>query len=114
MEHNFAKSGIVLDEELELNIPKDRKITLKTQPGVEAKITDENGRRTYLWTSSHRERDDQDSDKPKKPKKKQPESPSVQMTTFSSWEEVGRWYGSLEKDRRAPSEEIRKRAGVIL
>ena len=34
----------------------------------------------------------------------------VQMTTFSSWEEVGRWYAGLEKERREPSKEVRAKA----
>ena len=32
------------------------------------------------------------------------------MTTFASWEEIGRWYASLEKDRRVPSPEVRAKA----
>src|SRR5438309_5259670 len=47
MEHDFAQSGTVLDEQLELDVPKDRNIKLKTKPGNEPKITEENGRRIY-------------------------------------------------------------------
>ena len=36
--------------------------------------------------------------------------PDVQLTTFGSWEEVGRWYAGLEKERRAPSKEVRTKA----
>ena len=115
MEHDFAKNGIVLDERLEVNVPRERKVKLKTQPGVDPKITDANGQLTYVWTSSHRERDDDDKDKSnKKKKKKEPESPAVQMTTFASWEEMGRWYGGLERDRRQPSPEIRSKAAALI
>jgi tetratricopeptide (TPR) repeat protein len=116
MEHNFAKSGgIVLDEQLEVNVPRDRKVKLKTQLGYDPKITDANGQLSYVWTSSHRERDDKDKDKEKEKKKnakkkKELESPAVQMTTFSSWEELGRWYGGLERDRRQPAPEIQAKA----
>ena len=34
----------------------------------------------------------------------------MQLTTFESWEQVGRWYASLEKDRRAPTPEVRAKA----
>src|SRR5450755_700010 len=37
MEHNFTTSGIVLDEELEINIPQGRSVKLKTRPGMEPK-----------------------------------------------------------------------------
>src|SRR5262249_11953258 len=49
MEQDFAKSGTVLDEQLELNVPKDRVIKLKTKPGSEPKITEQDGRRIYTW-----------------------------------------------------------------
>ena len=35
------------------------------------------------------------------------------MTTFASWEEVGRWYHGLEKDRRAPTPDIRAKAAEL-
>ena len=38
------ENGIVLDEQLEINVPKDRQIKLKTKPGYDAKITDEGDR----------------------------------------------------------------------
>jgi tetratricopeptide (TPR) repeat protein len=116
MEYDFAKSGTLLDEQLELNVPKDRIIKLKTKPGNDPKITEDNGRRIYAWTSSHIDEDDKNKDKDKKQKKKapkQPEPPAVQMTTFSSWEEMGRWYAGLEKDRRQPTPEIRARAAEL-
>src|SRR5262249_40365196 len=114
-ENDFAKSGTVLDEQLELNVPKDRIIKLKTKPGKDPKIAEQDGRRVYSWSSSHVDDDDKDKDKEKKKKKtpKEPEPPAVQMTTFSSWEEMGRWYAGLEKDRRQPTQEIRTRAAEL-
>src|SRR3954469_10770915 len=112
MEHRFAKQGIVLDEQLAVNLPKDRKVKLKTQPGFDPSISEANGRRVYTWASSHRERDEDDDDKSKKktPKHKDPEPPAVQLTTFATWEDMGKWYGGLEKERREPTAEIRAKA----
>ncbi|HEY7616632.1 MAG TPA: DUF3857 and transglutaminase domain-containing protein, partial [Terriglobales bacterium] len=110
MEYDFDKNNITLDEQLEVNIPRDRAIKLKNKPGFEPKIKEENGRRIYRWASSHLEREDDDKEKEKAAKKKrksEPEPPAVQLTTFSSWEEVGRWYAGLERDRRTPTPEIR-------
>src|SRR5205085_10046237 len=56
-EYDFDKNNIVLHEELEVDIPKDRTIKLKTKPGSDPKITEEDGRRIYRWTSSHLERE---------------------------------------------------------
>ena len=108
MEYDFDKNNIVLDEQLEINIPKERAVKLKTKPGADPKIAEEKDRKIYRWASSHLEREDEkDKEKAKKKKRMEPEAPAVQLTTFSSWEEVGAWYAGLEKDRRVPTPEIR-------
>ena len=45
MEHRFLDTGVVLDDQLEVNIPRNRAVKLKTRPGHDAKITDEGERR---------------------------------------------------------------------
>ena len=35
------------------------------------------------------------------------------LTTFASWEELGRWYQDLQRPQRAPSREIRDRAAEL-
>jgi hypothetical protein len=112
-QHDFNQVSVVLDEQLEIDIPAARNVKLKTKPGLDPKITESNGRRVYRWTSSHltgSEETKDDQEKKDKKKKKDDDVPDVQMTTFSNWEEVGRWYAALEKDRRAPSPEIRAKA----
>jgi tetratricopeptide (TPR) repeat protein len=114
--HDFSTFGIILNEQLEVNIPAERKVALKTTPGNDAKISEEGGRRIYRWKSSHLERDEDEEKDPKKKKarrKNDPDPPAVQMTTFASWEELGRWYASLESERRQPSEEIRVKAAAL-
>src|SRR6267143_901914 len=117
-EYDFDKNNIVLDEQLEVDVPRNRPLKLKTKPGFDPKISEENGRRVYRWTSSHLEREDDDKDKDKdkkKRKKKKPEDevPAVQLTTFNSWEEIGRWYAGLDHDRRQPTPEIRAKADEL-
>src|SRR5216684_653270 len=58
MEHDFAQSGTVLDEQLELDVPKERAIKLKTKAGNDPKITETKGRSIYAWSSSHVDRDE--------------------------------------------------------
>jgi tetratricopeptide (TPR) repeat protein len=111
MEHDFYKTNIILDDQLEVNLPKGRPLKLKTEPGYDPRISEEDGRRIYRWTSSHKQRDDDDADKKKTRRRKpKPATPDVQLTTFASWDQVGRWYAGLERDRRAPSPEVRARA----
>ncbi len=116
--YDFQKTTIVLDEQLQIDVPAARVIKLKTKPGLEPKISEENGRRIYRWSSSNLVTEDEeraDGMQKKKKKKKAPEdeSPSVQVTSFASWEEIGRWYGELEKDRRVPSAAVRAKADEL-
>ncbi len=117
-EHFFANDAIVLDEQLEINIPSGRRVKLKTARGRDPKMAEANGRTVYRWAVSHLVRDDdelaKDNNKNNKTKPHSgPLSPDVQLSTFGSWEEVGRWYGALEKDRRTPTPEIRAKAAAL-
>src|SRR3984885_14116804 len=114
-DYEFDKNNITLDEEVDVDVPSARPIKLKNKPGMDPKISEEQGRRHYHWTSSHLEREDDQKDKEKakdKNKKKHPEDerPDIQLTSFVSWEQIGLWYAGLEKDRRAPSPEVRAKA----
>src|SRR5579872_4038889 len=111
-EYEFDKNNIDLDETLDVDVPANRPLKLKCKPGLEPKITEENGRRIYHWSGSHLERDDDQKAKDKKKKKHRPDDdrPDIQLTTFETWEQIGRWYAALEKDRRAPTPEVRAKA----
>ncbi len=118
-DYDFDKSSIDLDEELDVDVPADRPLKLKNKPDMDPKISEANGRRVYHWTSTHLERDDDSKDKDKSAKEKEKrrkkkkideEHPDVQLTTFVSWEQIGLWYASMEKDRRAPSAEVKAKA----
>jgi tetratricopeptide (TPR) repeat protein len=116
-EYEFDKNNITLDETVDVDVPAGRNLKLKCKPGMDPTITEANGRRVYHWSSSHLEREDdsakgKEKDKDKKKKKHRPddERPDIQLTTFETWEQIGRWYASLEKDRRAPTPDVRAKA----
>lgn len=116
-DYEFDKTNIDLDETLDVDVPASRPLKLKCKPGMDPKVTEANGRRIYHWTSSHLEREDnqKDKDKEKKKKKHRPDDdrPDIQLTTFETWEQIGRWYASLEKDRRMPSPEVHAKADEL-
>ena len=111
-DYEFDKTNIDLDETLDVDVPAGRTLKLKCKPGMDPKIMEENGRRIYHWSSSHLEREDDDKAKDKKKKKHRldDDRPDVQLTTFETWEQIGRWYATLEKDRRSPSPDVRAKA----
>jgi tetratricopeptide (TPR) repeat protein/transglutaminase-like putative cysteine protease len=110
--YNFTEHGIVLDEQVEINVPKDREVKLKTRPGYDPKITEEGDRRVYRW--SHSQTKDPDSPPKKKPGADAQEPPAIELSTFQSWEQLGDWYRSLEKDRREPTEAVKAKADSLV
>jgi tetratricopeptide (TPR) repeat protein len=113
LEHNFIEDAIVLEETLTVSVPASREVKLKNHADRVPAIEDNDGRRNYVWASRNLKRpgaDDDQDPRPKKKKRKKPESPHVQLTTFQSWEGVGRWYAALEGERVAPSAAIRAKA----
>lgn len=117
LSHDFlTKELIVLDEQLEINIPRDSNVKLKTKEGLVPTIKDQNERRVYTWKGSNLKRPEKDEEKERKKLEESdgPEPPEVQMTTFQSWDEVGKWYAGLERDRIVPDEKIKLKAEELL
>ena len=119
LEHDFIKYGaIVLDESLEVNIPQNKAVKLKVEPGLDPTIKEENGRRIYSWKRATLKRQEVKIDKTVRTSMNmtelyEPKPPQIQMTTFRSWEEVGRWYSELQRSRIIPDDKIRAKAAEL-
>ena len=105
-EHDFAQDAIVLDEQLEITVPGERTLKLKTRAGFEPAISENGGSRVYAWKFAHLENASAD----KKKIAAGPQIPAVQITTFTSWDQAGRWYIPLQQSSAKPDESIRARA----
>jgi tetratricopeptide (TPR) repeat protein/transglutaminase-like putative cysteine protease len=130
-EQNFLDRAIVLDEQLELNIPQNRAALVQSEefsnvtgeqirkvrliPHSTGQIDEStspfstesaNGRITYRWRHANLTIPNDDSSG----QKLRAEFPDVQLTTFKDWEEVAHWYAALEKGRADPTPEIRAKA----
>jgi len=114
----FTTTAIVMDEQLELNVPKDRSVKIKSPEGLNPAITAEGDRRIYIWkTSNWKTPPPIDLFKnfkfdavellggmqPTPP-------PRVLFSTFQNWAEVADWYSNLERERRIPTAEVRAKA----
>ncbi len=113
---NFDKSVIALHQEAELDVPATRPLKVKVQPGLQTSTREEAGRRIYTWTSSNLEHKESKTKKPGKAsdgEDEQPTEPQIQVTSFQSWDEFGKWFGEIQRDRIAPTPEIRARAAEL-
>ena len=116
-EQQFIQKAIVLGEELQVDVPAGRALKMRSKT-VQPVVTTVGGRTTYLWKNSVLKIDDDESSNSKKKKKKkhaedEDEIPDVQLSTFQSWDEVGRWYSGLERDRVKPDQTIRSKAAEL-
>ncbi|HSM85595.1 MAG TPA: DUF3857 domain-containing protein, partial [Candidatus Limnocylindrales bacterium] len=112
-QYSFAKTAIVLSESVEVNVPTARKLKMHCQPGYKPVISENGDRTIYQWHGSN--------DKIQDPEKLQREKqkavlggnappPSLELSTFESWAEIGAWYYGLEHDRATPSPQVKSKA----
>jgi tetratricopeptide (TPR) repeat protein len=105
---NFMRNAIVLSESLKVSVPGDRKVVIKSAT-AQPKITESGGNRIYTWETSNlslkTDHAQSSSDDAK--------LPDVQVTSFQSWDEVGKWFGGLVAPRAAPTPEIKAKADEL-
>ena len=108
-EHSFSKEAIIQEEQLEISAPADKYVKV-VSPDFKPEIKNEGTRRIYRWTYSNLVVKEKD---PNEIPKRIPPNPSVQVTTFSSWEDVGRWYGDLQKEPLEVTAAIQAKAAEL-
>jgi tetratricopeptide (TPR) repeat protein len=112
---NFSHDAIFLHEELQVSVPRQRPLNWKS-PQLKPTISETGSRRLFSWTASQlehksteQERKDQEQTSYQTQRGKLP-PPEIQLSTFQTWQEIGRWYMGLQQDRAKPSPEIRAKA----
>src|SRR5690348_8359710 len=105
-QYDFNTIATVLDQELELSVPKKREVIVKSRT-VQPTMLSAGNRKIYAWkTSNLATHVDDEFPWPAPP-------PAVQVTSFKSWEEVGEWWNDLEQSQMAITPEIRAKAAEL-
>ncbi len=120
LEYGFSHDFILLQEQLEVSVPRERAIKWKS-PEVKPKISEVGQYRVYTWSSSSLERKKKDEKDEKVEEAKTTweqargrfPQPDVLLSSFQSWDELGHWYGSLQNDRVKPTAEIQAKAAEL-
>jgi tetratricopeptide (TPR) repeat protein len=120
--YQFERHAICLDEQLDVDVPRDRPLKIKGSEGLQPAIHEEGDRRFYHWAASTLE-----TPEPVKLFKnfqfdvttmlegvRQRPQRHVMFSTFQAWSDVGDWYAQLERDRRVAGPEIRAKADEIV
>jgi tetratricopeptide (TPR) repeat protein len=107
-QYSFTKELIEKDEELEIAFPRDKFVNVESS-SYPPKIEEKNGNKLYTWTTSNLALKTGKAAK----QKTQTPFPDVQLTTFHSWAEVGRWYDQLQRPQLAVTPQIQAKAAEL-
>lgn len=105
-EDSFLKDLIVRDERLEISVPSGKYVKI-VNPDYKADVQEEAGRKIYRWKRENLTVKEKD---PFELPRRIPPRPDVQVTTFSSWDDIGRWYGELQRDALAVTPALQAKA----
>ena len=102
---NFFKAGIVLEEQVDIRVPASKHVQVESaelQPTThrEGDVT------VYEWKTSHLHPEPTDR---KSLALKVDEKPSIQLTSFENWQQVGDWYRGLQSSRVAVTPAIQQK-----
>ena len=104
--YSFFRAGIVLEETLEISMPRGRYVQVES-PKFPPAITEQESYKTYKWKTANLEIKDE---KPGSTAADDDNRPSVQLTSFKDWNEVGKWFSSLFVPREAITPAIQQKA----
>jgi transglutaminase-like putative cysteine protease len=117
-EYQFTHNQIVLDEQLEIRVPRERAVKFKSAK-VQPAITESGGYPVYTWHSSNLTQKDETNAKREATEQLWQQArgrfpqPDVLLSSFASWDEVGRWYGNLQAERVKPTAEVSAKAAEL-
>ena len=105
-EHSFPKDAAVTQASLEVDVPKGRELRLKS-PSYKFDVRETSDRRVYTWLVRNVT--------PKRDRKAEEEEessvgPDVQLTTFTDWKDIARWYAQLQRQQMVVDATVRKQA----
>lgn len=110
---SFVHDSIALTEHLEIRVPRERAIKLKS--ALKPTTSDDGKYRVYIWTTTNL--------KGKKEETAEKQAlqqitgrhplPDVMLSSFQGWEEVGRWYWDLQLPRVKTTPEIDAKAALL-
>jgi transglutaminase-like putative cysteine protease/tetratricopeptide (TPR) repeat protein len=106
-EYTFPTGVVVIEDRLEINVPKTREVKLKT-PGRQPETEETADRRIYTWIAK-----DIKPDRDRNKDEDEETTPDVQMTTFTDWKQIAQWYAKLQSERMRVDENVRKKADEL-
>lgn len=110
-QYSFAKNVVVDSESVTIDIPRERKVQIHFDPQYKPTIKNVGDRVVYEWHTANHTVDASDSSNHQKQLATGTfPPPSIELSTFENWEQVGSWYYGLQRDRVAVTPAIKAKA----
>jgi hypothetical protein len=106
-EYSFPESYALTDSTLQIDVPKSREIKLKSSDH-KFEIRDDGDRRLYTWSVKNFV-----PDRKKQQEVEEDDTPDVQLSSFTSWQQIASWYAKLQSERAVPDESVKKKADEL-
>jgi hypothetical protein len=113
---SFMFGAVVLDENIELRVPQKKYVQVYS-PLFKAEKKDEGDETVYRWHYSQTAPSPVTEDEKKAQTKKLAKlvkQPSIMVTTFHSWADVGQWYQGLSADRVVVTPAVKAKADELV
>jgi tetratricopeptide (TPR) repeat protein len=114
---NFSRGFVVLRETLEIRFPKDKHPKVES-PEIKPLITQAGTDEIYTWTTAHTAPTKSDTaetaDNADSAPGSEDKKPSVQISTFTTWQQVGDWYIKLAQPQAKVTPEIQAKADSLV
>lgn len=108
-DHSYYRAGICLQETLQIDVPGNVPVKLRYSD-PQPVIREEGDRRVYVFGTSNLKKPEASKIPDWEQNFHGAPPPDIQLSSFSSWEEVGKWFGGLEEPKLALTPEILAKA----
>lgn len=112
-DHNFFQDGVCLKEILEIDVPRDVPVKLRSSV-LQPSIHEDGARRVYTFQNVNLKKKEESKIPAWERYYRGIPPPEVQISSFSSWKEVGDWFEALAKPKAAVTPEIRSKAEELV
>lgn len=108
-DYNFFREGVCLKEILEIDVPRDLPVKLRNSE-PKPSVRDDGARRVYSFENVSLKKKEESKIPAWEKNYRGIPPPDVQLSSFSSWKEVGDWFEGLTKPKTTATAEIRSKA----
>jgi hypothetical protein len=105
MSHEFQWQTLVEEELLEIRFPSDLEVRMRQPAKLGGHAEETDGETVWTWRHSNLQRETEDPE---------PGDWDLELSSFGSWDEVGRWYQRLRGERERPDEAVAARAAELV